>query len=68
MTNAGRKILDFFQTGSFKTKCPKIPCSFTKSVPQEDIRKCKVGSVTLNLDQEICGKYCDRLRENYFTR
>lgn len=57
MDNAGRMIEDFFQTGNFKTKCPKITCPFTKATSMPDIRKCNIGSKTFIVQgKEICGE------------
>lgn len=57
MNNAGSMIEDFFQTGNFKTKCPKIICPFTKATSQPDIRKCNIGSKTFVVaGKEICGE------------
>lgn len=57
MDNAGRMIEDFFQTGNFKTKCPKITCPFTKVTSKPDIRKCNIGSKTFIVKgKEICGE------------
>lgn len=57
MDSAGRMIEDFFQTGNFKTKCPKITCPFTKATSKPDIRKCNIGSKTFIVQgKEICGE------------
>lgn len=57
MDSAGGMIEDFFQTGNFKTKCPKITCPFTKATSKPDIRKCNIGSKTFIVQgKEICGE------------
>lgn len=57
MNNSGGMIKDFFQTGDFKTKCPRISCAFSKATSEPDTRRCKLGSKTfLVAEKEICGK------------
>lgn len=57
MNNTGEMIKDFFQTGDFKTKCPRISCAFSKATSEPDTRKCEVGSKTfLVAGKDICGK------------
>ncbi|XP_061188817.1 uncharacterized protein LOC133196991 [Saccostrea echinata] len=55
MTAAGAAIEMFFQTGTFKTRCPKIFCPFKKALAKTDTRTCEVGSVVYNVaNQDIC--------------
>lgn len=57
MNNTGEMINDFFQTGDFKTKCPRISCAFSKATSEPDTRRCELGSKTfLVAEKEICGK------------